>query len=233
LEVDDLYRRLSAHYNVEGWWPAESPWEIMIGAILTQQTAWENVEKVLGELKRRGLLTVDAIARMPVEELESIIRPAGFYRQKARNIKALASYLEQKHSADPMGILSKDLGEARVELLSLPGIGNETADVMLLFAGGKPCFIAAAYVSRVLGRLGILDSEDYIEVKRFMESRLEPDPAKYARYYALMVQHARATCRPEPRCATCVLSGECAFISEIGTGGSPPRRRMPGKRRSV
>jgi len=230
LEVDDLYRRLDAHYSVEDWWPAESPWEIMVGAILVQQTNWESVAGVLEALRSRGLLDVDAIDELPQEELEAILRPTGFFRQKAKNIKAMASYLRAHHRSDPMHLLCQDTEAARRELLSLPGIGNETADVILLFAGGKPCFIAAAYVSRVLGRTGMLDSGDYQEVKGLMESCLEPDPAKYARFYALLVQHARTTCRSRPKCDACVLSSECAFSSGRGTAGSRPLRRTSARR---
>ena len=230
MKVDDIYRRLDAHYSVEGWWPAESPWEIMVGAILVQQTNWESVTVALRELRARGLLDVDAMDDMPQEELETILRPTGFYRQKARNIKALSSYLRVNHHSDPMHLLCQDTEAARRELLTLPGIGNETADVILLFAGGRPCFIAAAYVSRVLGRVGTLSSDDYSEVKKFMESCLEPDPVKYARFYALLVQHARTTCRSRPKCGACVLSSECAFSSGRGTAGCRPPRRTPARR---
>lgn len=211
MEVDELYRRLAEHYDVSEWWPAESAWEVMVGAILTQQTVWENVSKVLAELKQKGLLSVDAMAYLPLDQLESIIRPAGFYRNKARNIKALAQYLKENYRSDPNGILSKDLTEARKELLSLPGIGNETADVILLFAGSRPKFIAAVYVSRILKRMEILNSEDYGEVQRFIESKIAPDPRKYAHLYALMVHHAKTTCRSRPRCETCFLKSECSF----------------------
>ncbi len=182
-----------------------------MGAILTQQTTWESVEKVLDNLKRRGLMSIEAIVRLPPGELESLLRPAGFYRQKARNIRALAAYLEKNYASDPGSLLSKDLFEARAELLSLPGVGNETADVILLFAGSRPKFVAAVYVSRVLKRLGIFDSDDYLEVQRFMESRVLPDPRRYAHLYALLVHHARTTCRSRPRCEACFLRGECEF----------------------
>jgi endonuclease III related protein len=183
----------------------------MVGAILTQQTTWESVEKVLKELRDRALLSVKAITRLPPAELESLLRPAGFYRQKARNIRALALYLEENYDSDPNRLLSQDLFTARSELLSLPGIGNETADVILLFAGSRPKFVAAVYVSRVLKRLGIFDSDDYLEVQRFMESQVLPDPRRYAHLYALLVHHARTTCRARPRCEACFLRGECGF----------------------
>lgn len=211
MEIDELYRRLAERYDVSGWWPAESEWEVMVGAILTQQTVWESVSKVLDELKKKGLLTVDAIAAVPIVQLEAVIRPAGFYRQKARNIKHLAIYLQENYASDPRPFLSKDLEEARRELLSLPGIGNETADVILLFAGSRPKFIAAVYVSRILRRMGILDSGNYGEVQRFMESKVLPDPRRYAHLYALLVHHAKTICRSRPKCEICFLRAECPF----------------------
>lgn len=230
MEVDELYRLLDTSYDVEGWWPAESPWEMMVGAILVQQTTWKSVVEVLDKLRAKGLLDVDAMDAVPLAELEVLVRPAGFYHQKARNLKALAAHLRAHHRSDPLDLLRQDTGTARRELRSLPGIGNETADVILLFAGGRPCFIAARYVSRVLQRTGMCHSDDYLEVQRFMESRLEPDPAMDARYYALLVQHARTTCRSMPLCGACALSKECAFSSGRGTAGSPPRRRTPARR---
>jgi endonuclease III related protein len=211
MEVKELCRRLSERYDVREWWPAESRWEIMVGAILVQQTTWESVEKVLGDMTRRGLMDVDAVAALPREELERSIRPAGFYRQTATRLQHLARYLQQHYASDPGGILNKDAGEARKELLALPGIGEETADAILLFGGKRPKFIAAAYVRRILGRMGMLHSDDYGEVQRFMEARLPPDPEEYARSYALLVHHARTACRSRPRCAGCCLRDACTF----------------------
>jgi len=211
LDVEDLLDSLSACYDVDGWWPAESEWEVMVGALLVQQTMWENVGKVLSDLKCRGLMDVQAIASMPLEDLQEVVRPAGFYRQKASRIQNLARHIVHHHSADPCRMLEKDVGECRVELLSLPGIGDETADAILLFAGRKPKFIAAAYVRRLLDRLGMISSDDYGEVQRFMESRLPLDAELYMRLYALMVHHARTVCRARPRCQDCCIRYRCRF----------------------
>jgi len=209
MELEELFRRLDACYDVSGWWPAESRWEVMVGAILVQQTTWESVVKVLESMRRRGILDVDAVASMPLGELERLVRPAGFYRQKAARLQHLARYLRERYGSDPGGILDKGTEEARAELLSLPGIGEETADAILLFGGRRPRFIAAAYVRRTFDRLGILSSSDYGEVQRFVEARVPPDPDRYARCYALLVHHARTACRSRPRCAGCCLRDAC------------------------
>lgn len=212
MDVAGLRDRLGQCYDVSDWWPHGSEWEVMVAAILVQQTSWGNVERVLEELKRRGALNIDATAAMPLDELERIVRPAGFYRQKASRLQNLARYLVMHHSSDPMRLLEKDIEESRAELLSLPGIGDEAADAILLFAGGRPKFIAAAYVRRLLDRTGLFPSDDYGEVQRHIESELPLDVDVYKEMYALMVHHSRTVCRARPRCQACCLRDHCEFI---------------------
>ncbi|NLK25799.1 MAG: hypothetical protein GX307_04395 [Euryarchaeota archaeon] len=181
----------------------------MVGAILVQQTAWENVVKVIDDMKDRGVLDVDVMATMLQEELEEIVRPAGFYRQKSARLQHLAQHIQKNHASDPRKMLRGPTRDVRKELLSLPGIGEETSDAILLFGGGHPKFIAAAYIQRILGRLGILDSNNYGEVQRFVETALPPEPKVYARLYALMVHHARNVCRSRPQCMSCCLRDAC------------------------
>lgn len=211
MELEEMLDRLSECHDVSGWWPAGSEWEVMVGAILVQQTTWESVEKVLAALKERGALDVEAMASMALEELQEIVRPAGFYRQKASRIQGLARYIVREHSSDPHRLLEGSADDGRKELLTQPGIGEETADAILLFAGRRPRFIAAAYVRRLLGRLGILSSDDYGEVQRFLESELPRDAELYMRSYALMVHHSRTVCRSRPRCHACCLGDRCRF----------------------
>ena len=216
MNVGEMSNRLSECYDVSGWWPAGSEWEVMVGAILVQQTTWESVEKVLDSLKERGAMDVGAMASLPLEELQELVRPAGFYRQKASRIKGLAIHIVQAHASDPRRLLEGDADDRRKELLAQPGIGEETADAILLFAGRRPRFIAAAYVRRLLDRLGILSSEDYGEVQRFMEAELPRDAELYVQLYALMVHHARTVCRSRPRCQACCLRDRCRFNGIAG-----------------
>lgn len=214
MDLDQLYERLDRHYRLTEWWPAESAWEVMVGAVLVQQTAWENAARVLDDLKARGILTVAAVDRMPVEEFEGLIRSTGFYRRKARTIKALALHLRQRHHSDPCDMLCQGPDATRTELLSLPGIGKETADAILLFAGGYPRFIAAAYVARVLGRTGMFLDSDYDRLQGYIHANMVPNAARYAHFYALIVHHARTVCRSHPRCHRCPVRTSCPSADE-------------------
>ena len=209
MDLDRLLNLLRKTYDVQNWWPSESPFEVMVGAILTQQTTWEIVASVLDRLREDGLLDVDRMASVEVTVLESILRPAGFYRQKAKRIKLLASYLVDSHGSDPLSLLDGPTDSVRKELMSLEGIGNETADSILVFAAGRPKFVAAAYSSRVLKRTGVLCSDDYDEVQTFVESNLRGSPRDFRDLYALIVQHSKDICRAVPSCADCPLSREC------------------------
>ena len=216
MDIDRLLELLRGTYDVQDWWPSESPFEVMVGAILIQRTNWESVTKVLDRLKSEGLLHVDEMSSVDLGRLELIVRPSGFFRQKARWVKALASYLKDRHASDPMSLLSGPTESIRKELLSLEGIGNETADAILVFAAGRAKFVAAAYSSRVLNRTGVLRSEDYDEIQSFVESRLPGGPREFRELYALIVQLARDLCRPVPSCACCPLANECEFSTGPG-----------------
>jgi endonuclease III related protein len=216
MDLDRLLALLRESYEVRDWWPSESPFEVMVGAVLTQQTAWENVEKILDQLRREGWLEVDRMASIPVDDLERILRPVGFYRQKAKRIKGLASYLVDVHGSDPMDLLAGPTETVRRELISLEGIGKETADSILVFAAGRAKFVAAAYSSRILGRTGVLGSKDYDEIQSFVESGLHGCPWELRDLYALMVQHSKTVCRSQPCCTRCPLAPECAFLTRPG-----------------
>jgi endonuclease-3 related protein len=214
--LEDLDWRLQAHFGTEGWWKVESPFEVMVGAILTQQTVWRSVDRVLRELKRRRLLEPRTLASAQRAELESIVRPAGFYRQKAERLILLARHLVQHHHGDPMSLLSQPTEVARKELLSLKGIGQETADAILLYAGRKPKFVAATYTARVFTRTGILRSDDYAEIQRFVEGRLPREPETYGRLYANVVLLAKTICKARPLCPICPLCQACEFSVSRG-----------------
>jgi endonuclease-3 related protein len=216
MDLDRLLELLRRTYDVQDWWPSDSPFEVMVGAILTQQTTWESVAKVLHRLRNEGLLNVERMDSIDIASLESILRPLGFYRQKAKRIKGLASYIVDRHGSDPGRLLNGPTDSVRNELLSLEGIGKETADSILVFGAGRAKFVAAAYSSRVLKRTGVLCSADYDEVQSFVESNLRGGPKEFHDLYALMVQLSKDLCRPVPHCDRCPLSPECLFF--IGPG---------------
>jgi endonuclease-3 related protein len=207
ISLLDLLRK--EHGPENNWWPAGSPFEVMVGAILTQQTTWETASKVLDEMRDRGLLDPNALAICDDALLERIVRPAGFFRQKTMSLCSMAKHVRDRHDADVTRFLAGDIETVRSELLALPGIGNETADSILLFAGHRPKFIAAAYVSRVLGRVGIFGSNDYGTVQRFVECHLPRDESLYREIYALFVNLCKSTCMSRPSCFDCILRSHC------------------------
>lgn len=209
MNLERLYLRLLEMFEVEEWWPSESTFEVMVGAILTQQTNWDSVERALTELRLRGLLEPKALAEADTELIEELIRPCGFYHQKAERIKGMAHHIQQNYDGVADRLLENDAAEARSELISLNGVGKETADSILLFAGRRPKFVAAAYVSRVLRRTGILNPDGYDEVQEFVESGFSDDPEELAKLYALFVQLAKTYCRSRPNCGVCPLADEC------------------------
>jgi endonuclease-3 related protein len=214
MDLDRLLGLLRDTYDVQDWWPSESPFEVMVGAILTQQTTWENVAKVLDRLRSEGLLDVERMASADLPMLESTIRPAGFYKQKAKRVKGLATYLRVRYTSDPMLMLNGPTESVRRELLSLDGIGKETADSILVFGAQREKFVAAAYSARILRRTGVFCSENYDEIQSFVESNLKCGPKGFHDLYALIVQLSKDTCRPVPACARCSLGPECKFFTE-------------------
>jgi endonuclease-3 related protein len=230
MELEELDERLHRYYRTETWWEAETPFEVMVGAILTQQTVWKSVDRVLTDLGCQGLLNPAALASVERSKLERLIRPAGFYHQKADRLIDLARYIVEIHDGKPESLLAQPTDIARQELLSLKGIGSETADAILLYASRKPKFVAAAYVGRVFTRTGVLRSNDYDEIQRFVETRLPADPQVYGRLYANLVLLAKTVCKSRPLCEICPLCQACAFSAAKGTVCSQPARRTRSRR---
>ncbi|UCF08884.1 MAG: hypothetical protein JSW28_04110, partial [Thermoplasmata archaeon] len=179
IDLMAIYSRLSDHFGQGKWWPAESRFEVMVGAILTQQTTWRNVARAIENLKDRRLLSVDALAAAPPEIIEECVRPSGFFRQKADRIKRLAEHLLAGYKGDLNVFFERDLGIIRNELLSFSGIGQETADSILLYAGDKPKFVVDAYTFRIFSRLGMDFNRKYEEAQKFFEDRVQPDVKVY------------------------------------------------------
>lgn len=209
LEIFDI---LLDHFGPLSWWPAETPFEVCVGAILTQNTNWSNVEKAIINLKTEGLLSPEALRDVDADRLARVIRPAGFFNVKSRRIKDFIGFLFKYCNGNLDEMFAGDWRKLRAELLSVRGIGPETCDSILLYAGHRPSFVVDAYTKRLFSRLGLLrENEAYEEVRgRFME-HLPADVGLYNEYHALIVQHCKDFCRKKPLCGQCPLRSLCAF----------------------
>ncbi len=178
-----------------------------MGAILTQSTAWTNVEKAILNLRREKLLTPLAIEKVSFSRLARLVRPSGYFRQKARKLKAFVRFLRKQYGGSLNRMFRTPTPELREKLLAVHGIGPETADSILLYAGGRPVFVIDAYTKRVLARHGwVSENARYNEMREFFERNLSPDAARYNEFHALLVQVGKNWCRPrEPKCRECPL----------------------------
>ena len=211
----DVYHRLYAAYGPQGWWPGGSPFEVVVGAILTQAAAWTNVEKAIENLKAAGVLSPRGILETPVDELARLIYPAGYYNAKARKLKAFVEVLFERHGGDLDRLFALPLSELRRELLATHGIGPETADAVILYAASRPCFVIDAYTRRVFRRLGLAPAgDDYGSWQRLFEGMLPPDAPLFNEYHALIDRHAKTYCRKEPLCGQCFLRAICPTGAE-------------------
>lgn len=210
VDPDAVFRRLLAHYGPQGWWPATSRFEVIVGALLMAQTAWRNVEVSIANLRRAGLLTPRALAEAPIPRIRPLVRPAGLYRTKTKRLRAFCRHLLEISDGDLDRFFRRDPATVREELLALDGVGPETADSILLYAGDVPTFVVDAYTVRIGRRLGLFDSERHADVKRYFEVAMEPDVGAYQEFHALLVAHAKTLCRPRPRCDACPLREGCA-----------------------
>lgn len=174
-QIRAYYRVLFQTWGPQHWWPAQSPFEVIVGAYLTQNTAWLNVEKAIANLRQARLLSVSGIRRTPIRKLERLIRPAGYFRQKARRLKMFVGFLDERYAGSLAKMFARPTAELRQELLNLNGIGPETADSILLYAGNHPVFVVDAYTRRILARHEILpESSPYEEIRGLFERALAP-----------------------------------------------------------
>ncbi len=194
----DIYIKLLKTLGPKNWWPADTPFEVVIGAILTQQTKWENVEKAIINLKDKGLLEPDPLSVTRLEELEEYIRCTGFFRQKAKRLKDVSAFF----SGHP-DLLEKPMDELRDVLLSLNGVGDETADSIILYAANKPRFVIDAYTKRICRCMGI--EGDYRELQSIFEKSLPQDVPLYKEFHALIVEYGKQFCGKK-QCDGCVLT---------------------------
>jgi len=203
----EYYHRLLAELGPQGWWPARTRLEVILGAILVQNTAWQNARLALARLRKAGSLNLARLRDMPRSELEDYIRPAGFYRQKARTIQNFLDWLGRAHAWSLDRLFERPTDEVRRELLSLKGLGPETVDAILLYAGRHPWFVADAYTRRILARHELVPAADgYAAVQQFLHQHLPADHTLYNEYHALLVEVGKRYCRnPAPRCDACPL----------------------------
>ena len=215
----EIYRKLLAAYGAQAWWPGESPFEVIVGAILTQSVAWVNVEKAIAALKGARLLSPDRLAQAPVETIADLIRPCLYYNEKAKKLKAFTSLLQDRYSSDLFSLFALEIPCLRQELLSVWGIGEETADAIILYAANKPSLVIDAYTRRIFQRLGIIDEKaTYAAVRTLVMTSLPADVPLYSEYHALLVRHGKTRCRRRnPACHDCPLSALC-LVSDVAVG---------------
>ena len=217
-----IYGRLLDKYGAQHWWPAEDPFEMIVGAILTQSAAWTNVEKAIVNLKNAKALSPGALRQLSLPEIAALIYPSGYYNAKAVKLKAFVQWLEE-HYNDNLNLLFKTGAKClRQKLLSIHGIGEETADSIMLYAAGKPIFVVDAYTRRIVNRIGIAPQNDSYHAYQmlFMEN-LPLDTTLFNEYHALLVQLAKDTCRKSPFCHKCCLSNLCRFFHDRTQSSRP------------
>jgi endonuclease III related protein len=206
-----IYRRLLRTRGHAGWWPGETPFEVCLGAILTQNTSWSNVEKALAVLRERGLLSFGPLRDLAVEALAPLIRSSGYFNVKARRLEAFLAFLEREYGGRVEAMAGEEALALRSKLLAVAGIGRETADSIVLYAAGLPVFVIDAYTRRIFARLGLIrGDEDYDEIRALFEGHLPRDAALYNDYHAQIVLLGKDVCRPtSPRCEVCPLDDLC------------------------
>ena len=206
-ELLKMYELLNGYFGDLNWWPADDPFEVMVGAILTQNTAWTNVEKAIQALRENRLLTPAALSSIPEDELARIIRPSGYYHLKAGRLKAFVRFMMMEYSGNVETMKVEDLSRLRGKLLGVKGIGPETADSILLYACEKPVFISDAYTRRILLRHGMIGNDaDYHSIQALFMDHLQPDVGLFNQYHALIVNAGKIFCRRKAKCAACPLA---------------------------
>ncbi len=223
--LDDVYYRLYRAYGPRGWWPGEGPFDVIIGAILTQAASWKNVELALANLKAAGCWSFRAIDDRSQEELAGIVRPSGYFNAKAAKLKAFAAHVLGLYGGDLDRMFNQDTMALRQELLSIHGIGPETADDILVYAAAKPSFVIDTYTIRILDRLGIVPEDGrrrYADWQAFSHQNLPADVPLFNEFHALLDHHAGLACRKTPVCDGCCLLSVCAtgqqsIDSRVGT----------------
>ena len=214
--LPEIYEKLFACYGPQNWWPADEPFEVIIGAILTQSAAWSNVEKAIINLKTANALSAETLRRIPESELAQLIYPCGYYNAKAVKLKAIARWFGERFNDDLDSLFKADIESLRQQLLSVHGIGHETADSIILYAAGKPVFVIDAYTRRIIDRIGLSSGKDnYDSYQALFMRNLLLDVQLFNEYHALLVCLGKNVCRKKPLCDTCCLKGMCKFQQDL------------------
>lgn len=213
INIPEVFERLFAVNGKQRWWPGDSAFEIMVGAVLTQNTAWTNVKRAIANLIQARALSPEVIVRAHPRRLGKWLRPSGYFNVKARRLKAMCRWLIG--AGGIRKIARTPTHELRRALLDVHGIGPETADDILLYAFNRPVFVIDAYTRRIFSRLGLIGgSEKYESLRQSFEQVLEPDAQKFNEFHALIVVHGKNICKKKPRCQMCVLASGCSSSIE-------------------
>ncbi|MDH7478478.1 MAG: endonuclease III domain-containing protein [Syntrophomonadaceae bacterium] len=233
-----IYRKLLDFFGPRGWWPAQDEWEIVVGAVLTQNVAWRNVEQAISNLRRADVLDLKKMWQADEEKLAQLILPTRFYQVKARKLKTLVNHLVDRYDGELGRMLNRDTGSVRAELLALWGLGPETVDSILLYAGGHPVFVVDAYTRRIFSRLGLLPADaSYDAMQQFFMRHLPLQPQLYNEYHALIVGLGNRICHNRrPRCNGCPLAVFCRagsageIVAKTGPNNNRNRDIMVGEK---
>ena len=202
----EMFDLLLKGFGPQNWWPADTELEMMVGAVLTQNTNWKNVEKAIQNLKRKGMLSVDALHSLPTNEVAQEIRPAGYFNIKARRLKNLIQFIMEQYEGTISLFLEEGTQSLREGLLSVNGVGPETADSILLYAARRPIFVIDTYTHRILSRHGMIDEEaGYYDLQELFMDHLPDNADLFGEFHALIVRVGKDCCRKKPLCNQCPL----------------------------
>lgn len=233
LPIQKLYIQLKHAYSSQYWWPvtdkrknapeykprkkltARQKLEICLGAILTQNTSWKNVEKAIVQLNENNLISIQKLTKINSKKLANLIRSSGYFNQKSKKLKAFAKYVDENHNSNLNSLLKKPLPELRTELLSLHGIGPETADSIILYAAQKPSFVIDTYTKRIFARVYGKEINEYEKLKEIFERELPANVTLFKEFHALLVEHAKRYCKTKPGCFDCPIRSACYFGTRV------------------
>src|SRR5688572_22001557 len=216
--LEDVYARLLERRGPAGWWPAESAFEVCVGAILVQNTAWANAARALDSLRKAGRLSYDALAPLSADAIAPLIRSAGCHNVKARRLVAFLAFLGDNYGGRVENMRAEPVAVVRRKLLAVPGVGRETADCIVLYAAGLPLFVLDAYTRRIFSRLGLVSGDEtYEDLQAMFMAALPVETALFNDYHAQIVDLGKDVCRPRPRCASCPLDPVCLKVGVLSS----------------